>query len=36
MLAFSRGDIPHEKVLRSMELFATDVMPAFASEPAAS
>jgi alkanesulfonate monooxygenase SsuD/methylene tetrahydromethanopterin reductase-like flavin-dependent oxidoreductase (luciferase family) len=34
MLAFSRGDIPHKKVLRSMELFATEVMPAFASEPA--
>jgi alkanesulfonate monooxygenase SsuD/methylene tetrahydromethanopterin reductase-like flavin-dependent oxidoreductase (luciferase family) len=34
MLAFSRGDIPHEKVLRSMELFATEVMPAFAPEPA--
>ena len=23
------GDLPHEKVLRSMELFAKEVMPAF-------
>ncbi len=35
MLAFSRGDIPHEKVVRSMELFAREVMPAFAADPAA-
>lgn len=34
MIAFGRGDIPHERVVRSMELFATEVMPAFASEPA--
>ncbi len=34
MLAFGRGDIPHAKVLRSMELFATEVMPAFAPEQA--
>ena len=33
MIAFSRGDIPHKKVLRSMELFASEVMPAFESGP---
>jgi alkanesulfonate monooxygenase SsuD/methylene tetrahydromethanopterin reductase-like flavin-dependent oxidoreductase (luciferase family) len=30
-LLFAFGDLPHEKVLRSMRLFAEHVMPAFAS-----
>ncbi|MBU2533938.1 MAG: LLM class flavin-dependent oxidoreductase, partial [Alphaproteobacteria bacterium] len=27
--SFWFGDLPHDKVLRSMELFAKEVMPAF-------
>ena len=27
--SFWFGDLPHERVLRSMELFAREVMPAF-------
>jgi hypothetical protein len=30
MGAFSRGGLPHEKVTRSMRLFAEKVMPRFA------
>lgn len=33
--SFWSGDMPHEKVLRSMERFAAEVMPRFATQPAA-
>jgi len=28
-LLFAFGNLPHDKVMRSMRLFATEVMPAF-------
>ena len=34
MMSFTWGDLAHEQVLRSMERFATEVMPEFAGEPA--
>ena len=34
MMSFTWGDLPHERVLRSMERFATEVTPEFAGEAA--
>ena len=36
MAQFQVGDMPHDKVMRSMELFASEVMPYLSKDKVAS